>query len=174
MKTDASLLKVSSFDTPLGPLLAISDEKALYLLEFADRRGPEAEMQRFGQKVKATIIPGLTDPICSIKNELSLYFAGTLSTFKTPLFTIGSPFQKSVWEQLRKIPYGSTISYGEQAAAIDKPTAYRAVALANGANQFSIVVPCHRVINTNGELGGYGGGISRKKWLLNHEKKHLT
>lgn len=171
MKTEISTLKASSFETPLGLMLAISDEETLYLLEFADRRGVEVEMQRFGTKTKSTVILGITDPIRSIENELSQYFAGALQEFKTPLFPFGSPFQKKVWEELRKIPYGKTISYGEQAAAIQKPTAYRAVALANGANPFSIVVPCHRVINTNGKLGGYGGGLWRKKWLLDHEKK---
>ena len=84
---------------------------------------------------------------------------------------MGSPFQKIVWEELMRITFGETRSYGDQAAAMGKPTAYRAVANANGANQLAIIIPCHRIINTNGELGGYGGGISRKKWLINHEKQ---
>ena len=84
----------------------------------------------------------------------------------------GSFFQQSVWIELQKIPYGETRSYRDLAIVLQKPTAFRAVALANGANQFAIVIPCHRVIKANGDLCGYGGGIMRKKWLLEHEKKH--
>ena len=101
------------------------------------------------------------------------YFEGKRQDFKTPLFLLGSPFQKRVWEELMKISPGKTRSYAEIAMAIGKPTAYRAVANANGANQLAIVIPCHRVINSNGELGGYGGGIARKKWLIDLEKQEL-
>jgi AraC family transcriptional regulator of adaptative response/methylated-DNA-[protein]-cysteine methyltransferase len=100
-----------------------------------------------------------------------VYFDGNLTEFKTPLFFLGSSFQKQVWEALRKIPFGQTRSYAEMATFIGKPSAFRAVANANGANQLAIVVPCHRVINTNGDLAGYGGGIARKKWLIHHEQK---
>lgn len=166
------ILKASWKDTPLGPMLAISDEKALYLLEFVERRGLEREIERLRLKMKASIIPGITDPLSSIEKELKSYFEGSLKTFKTPYYLFGSPFQKSVWEELLRIPYGETKSYRDQAKAINRETAYRAVANANGANQLAILVPCHRIINHNGELGGYGGGIARKKWLLEHEKKH--
>ncbi len=167
------LLKASWLDTPLGPMIAIADEKDLYLLEFVDRRGLEKEVERLRKKTKSAIIPGHTLPINSIEKELQHYFEGTLAEFKTPLFFLGSPFQKRVWQELKKIPFGNTRSYLEIAIAIGKPTAYRVVAQANGANQFAIIIPCHRVINTNGELGGYGGGLSRKKWLLNHEKQGI-
>jgi len=165
-----NILKASWLDTKLGPMIAIADEDVLYLLEFVDRRGLEREVERLRQRTKSAIIPGTTPPIHSIENELSQYFDGELREFKTPLHFLGSPFQKRVWEELQKIPFGETRSYADIAAAIGKPTAFRAVANANGANQFAIIVPCHRVINTNGELGGYGGGIARKKWLINHEK----
>lgn len=165
------ILKASWLDTPLGPMIAVANEKALYLLEFVDRRGLEREIERLRQKTKAAIIPGRSEPIDSIEQELQLYFKGKLRTFQTSLFLIGSPFQKHVWESLLKIPIGETRSYAEIATAIGKPSAFRAVALANGANQFAIIIPCHRVINTNGELGGYGGGLTRKKWLINHERK---
>jgi AraC family transcriptional regulator of adaptative response/methylated-DNA-[protein]-cysteine methyltransferase len=165
----SNILKSSWLDTRLGPMLAIADEEALYLLEFVDRRGLEREVERLRQKTKSAIIPGYTEPIRSIDSELVQYFDGKLSEFKTPLFFLGSPFQKRVWEQLKKIPHGETRSYSDIAAAIGNPSAYRAVAQANGANQLSIIIPCHRVINSNGELGGYGGGLTRKKWLLNHE-----
>ena len=100
-----------------------------------------------------------------------LYFDGKLTEFKTPLFFLGSPFQQQVWETLQKIPSGETRSYLEIAKAIEKPLACRAVARANGANQLAIVVPCHRVINTNGDWGGYGGGLARKKWLKKKKKQ---
>lgn len=167
------ILKASWLDTPLGPMIAISDEKALYLLEFVDRRGLEREVEKLRKKIKSAIIPGHTPLISSIKNELKKYFDGQLTEFKTPLFLLGSPFQKRVWEELKKIPFGETRSYFEIATNIGQPTAFRAVANANGANQFAIIIPCHRVINANGELGGYGGGLSRKKWLINHEKQGM-
>jgi AraC family transcriptional regulator of adaptative response/methylated-DNA-[protein]-cysteine methyltransferase len=165
------ILKASWLDTKLGPMIAIADENALYLLEFVDRRGLEREVERLRQKTKAAIIPGVTHPIQSIDHELDQYFEGTLRTFKTPLYLLGSPFQKDVWEELRKIPYGETRSYAEISKSLGKPSAFRAVANANGANQIAIVIPCHRVINASGDLGGYGGGIARKKWLINHEKQ---
>lgn len=164
------ILKASWLDTRLGPMIAIADEQALYLLEFIDRRGLEREIERLRRKTKSAVIPGSTPPTDSIERELRDYFEGKLTEFKTPVKLLGSPFQKKVWEQLRKIPPGQTTSYGEIASVIGKPSAYRAVAQANGANQVAIVIPCHRVINSNGDLGGYGGGISRKQWLLDHEK----
>jgi AraC family transcriptional regulator, regulatory protein of adaptative response / methylated-DNA-[protein]-cysteine methyltransferase len=166
----AKILKASWLDTPLGPMIAIGDEDALYLLEFVDRRGLEREIERLRKKTKAAIIPGETKSIRSIENELKNYFEGKLTEFKTPLSLLGSPFQKRVWQELQKIPPGKTRSYSDIAKALNKPTAFRAVAQANGANQIAIVIPCHRVINSNGELGGYGGGISRKQWLIKHEK----
>lgn len=164
-------LKASWLDSPLGPMVAIADDNALYLLEFAERLILEKEIPRLEQRVKTEIIPGRTKPIDSIERELSQYFNGKLTDFQTPLAIIGTPFHKRVWDELKKIPYAETCSYAELAAAIGKPTAYRAVAQANGANRFILIYPCHRVINSNGALGGYGAGIERKKWLLDHEKK---
>ncbi len=166
-----NILKASWLDSPLGPMLAIADDEALYLLEFVERRGLEREIERLRIKTKSAIIPGITDPIKSIEAELKLYFEGKLRNFKTPIHLMGTPFQKLVWEELMRISFGTTRSYGDQAAAIGKPFAYRAVANANGTNQLAIIIPCHRIINTNGELGGYGGGISRKKWLIDHENQ---
>ena len=168
-----TILKASWIDTKLGPMIAIADEASLYLLEFVDRRGLEREVERLRLKTKAAIIPGVTDPIKSIAIELESYFEGKLKEFNTPLHLLGSPFQKLVWEELMRIPYGQTRSYMGQAEAIGKATAYRAVANANGANQLAIVIPCHRIINSNGDLGGYGGGITRKQWLIEHEKQGL-
>lgn len=171
MLEDRHPLKASWLDTRLGPMIAIADEEALYLLEFVDRRGLEREIERLRQKRKSAIIPGTTDPIRSIEHELAQYFDGKLAEFQTPLHVSGSPFQKCVWNQLIKIPPGETRSYSDIAAAIGNPNSFRAVAQANGANQLALVIPCHRVINANGDLGGYGGGITRKQWLLNHENQ---
>jgi AraC family transcriptional regulator of adaptative response/methylated-DNA-[protein]-cysteine methyltransferase len=164
------VLKASWIDTPLGSMLVIADDEVVYLLEFFDQRGLEKEIERF-KKIKLPIIPGKTNPAKQIEVELEGYFSGKIQEFKTAILLMGSPFQKKVWEELQKIPRGETRSYAEIATAIGKPSAFRAVALANGANQFAIVIPCHRVINSNGDLGGYGGGIKRKEWLLKHERK---
>lgn len=173
IKKQAGVLKASWFDTPLGPMVAIASDDALYLLEFVDRRGLEREIERLRQRTKFAIIPGITEPLVLIEQELKDWFDGKLKVFKTPLFLLGSPFQQRVWEELCRIPYGETRSYLEQSRAIHAPSACRAVANANGANQLAIVIPCHRIINSNGELGGYGGGIARKQWLIDHEKQHF-
>lgn len=165
------LLKATWLDTRLGPMIAIAGEEALYLLEFVDRRGLEREVERLRQKASAAIIPGITPPIRSIEEELGRYFEGSLKEFKTPLALLGSPFQKLTWEALKQIPYGETRSYTDIAVRVGQPSAFRAVARANGANQLAIVIPCHRVCQANGDLGGYGGGLARKKWLINHEKQ---
>jgi len=166
------VLKASWLDTQLGPMLAISDDAALYLLEFVERRGLEREIEKLRRQMNAAILPGTTDPIQSITREIQAYFEGTLRAFQTPLHLLGSPFQRLVWEELIRIPYGQTRSYAAQATAMGKATAYRAVANANGANQLAIIIPCHRIINSNGDLGGYGGGVARKQWLIDHEKRY--
>lgn len=163
-------LYLSLFDTQLGQMIAIADEQILYLVEFVDGRGVDREIEKLQDKMQATIISGRTFIIDLIEKEMQYYFDGTLSTFTTPMQLTGSPFQQSVWRELQKIPYGQTISYLELAIRIGNPRACRAVAQANGANQLAIIIPCHRVINANGNLGGYAGGIARKQWLLNNEK----
>ena len=165
-----NILKSAWLDTPLGPMLVISDEQALYLLEFVERRGLEREIEKLRKTTKSAIIPGRTAAIDLIEEELASYFSGKLKVFKTSIHMLGSPFQKMVWQELMRIPYGETRSYLAQAEAIKKPTAFRAVANANGANQLAIIIPCHRIINSNGKLGGYGGGIARKEWLINNEQ----
>ena len=167
-----TILKAAWIETLLGPMCAISDDKELYLLEFVDRRGLEREVERLRIKTKAAIIPGSAPPITRIKEELTSYFAGHLKKFKTPIHMIGSPFQKKVWRELREIEYSHTRSYLAQAKAIGHDHAFRAVANANGANKLAIIVPCHRIINSHGALGGYGGGVARKRWLITHEKQH--
>ena len=154
-------LKADWLDTPLGSMIAMADEKALYVLEFMDRE----------RSTHSAITTGRTEPIDSIAKELRLYFEGKLELFQTPIKMTGSAFQTEVWSKLQQIPLGKTCSYAEIARAIKNPLAVRAVGRANAANLLAIIIPCHRVINANGDLGGYSGGIKRKEWLLNHEKR---
>lgn len=163
-------LKATWLNSELGAITMVADEEYLYVLDFVDHPGSEDEVEDLSKKLKATIIPGRTPIINSIESELMQYFAGKLREFKTPVRLLGTPFQKQVWEALRKIPYGKTRSYLDIARAVHNPTGFRAVAQANGANRLSIIIPCHRVINNNGKLGGYGGGLARKQWLLELEK----
>lgn len=167
------ILYSSLLNTKIGSLLAISDEAAIYLLAFHNHLTIDHTVERLKQKTASLIITEYSKPIASIEAELNLYFQGKLKVFKTPLHLIGTPFQKLVWEALLKIPYGKTPSYLDIAKAINKPSACRAVARANAANLIPIVIPCHRVINSNGDLGGYNGGITRKDFLLKHELNNL-
>lgn len=164
-------LKASWFKTPLGPMIAVADNQSLHLLEFFDRRKLSWIINRL--QMKMLIMPGRTNPIDQVEHELGLYFKGTLNAFQTPLALGGTPFQKQVWNALQQIPFGHTHSYQRVAEKIGNPSAFRAVAQANGANQCAIIVPCHRVINKNNALGGYGAGLVRKEWLIRHEKSCL-
>lgn len=171
-KSEQKLLMAQWIDTPLGPMLAIADDEALYLLEFTERRALEKEIEDLRKKHHAGILPGHTAVLKQIKKELEDYFAGKSLQFKTPLKLTGSDFQQTVWRALMKIPPGETQSYAQLAKTCGNPKGFRAAANANGRNQLAIIIPCHRVINADGELGGYGGGIDRKMWLLNHEKEY--
>ena len=162
----------SLIDTPLGSMLAITDKNFLYFLKFIDQSNLKQEIESLRIKIKATIIPGRTPITDQIEVELQKYFEGSLKDFKTPIYCLGSTFQQLVWSELMRIPYGQTTSYSNQAKSIGKETAYRAVANANAANQIYIVIPCHRIIKNNSKLGGYGGGIHRKQWLIAHERQH--
>lgn len=157
-------------ETKLGSMLVIHDDKYIYLLEFVDRRGLENEILKLRKRLKAVILPERKDIVNTLENELIHYFETGDSNFTTSIKMIGSDFQKNVWSELQKIPSGKTISYKELAMKIGNEKYCRAVARANGTNQISIIIPCHRVINTSGELGGYGGGVGRKKWLLEKEQ----
>jgi AraC family transcriptional regulator of adaptative response/methylated-DNA-[protein]-cysteine methyltransferase len=166
-----TVLKAAWLDTVLGPMLVIADDTHLYLLEFITRRGLEKEVKKL-RACGFAIMPGNTPPIDSIKQELQAYFSGTLTQFQTPYRVFGSPFQQKVWQILCTIPYGETQSYRDQAVSLGNPKAFRAVANANGANQLAIIIPCHRIIASDGTLGGYGGGLAVKQWLLEHEKNY--
>lgn len=165
------ILKTTLIDTKLGSMIAIADEQSLFLLEFVDRRGLEREIEHLRKRLKAAVIPGMNNILKSITVEIGKYFSGKSLNFTTPVHLLGSEFQQQVWQQLQLIPVGETRSYLDIAESIKHPTAYRAVARANGCNQLALIIPCHRVINANGELGGYGGGLNRKSWLLTHEKR---
>ncbi|MCP5322721.1 MAG: methylated-DNA--[protein]-cysteine S-methyltransferase [Candidatus Paracaedibacteraceae bacterium] len=167
-----NILKATWLETPLGPMVAISDDESLYLLEFFDRKGLSAEIEYLVKKKGAHIISATAPPLVSIKEELKAYFNGSLKKFETPFSLRGTDFQKLAWNALTEIPYGETRSYMQQAEAVNRSAAHRAVANANGANQLAIIIPCHRIINANGQLGGYGAGLARKKWLIEHERRH--
>jgi AraC family transcriptional regulator, regulatory protein of adaptative response / methylated-DNA-[protein]-cysteine methyltransferase len=168
--TDPTMLKSSYLTTPLGEMLAIADAQALYFLGFTEQRHLSQALDKLLTYTKAIIHSGHNDIIAMISTELQAYFAGKLKNFNTPLQLTGSPFQQLVWQGMRDIAYGHTRSYLAQSQALGKPNACRAVANANGANPLVIVLPCHRIINSNGGLGGYSGGLMRKKWLLEHEQ----
>lgn len=153
------------FDTPFGSMIAIGDEKTLYLLAFAERCNIEKTIKSF-----SPFKTGQTKPIIQIEEEISFYFKNKDHKFKTPFQIKGSPFETQVWEALQKIPPGSTSSYATLAQAIGKPKAARAVGNALKMNPFAILIPCHRVICSNGDLGGYNGGIDKKQGLLRHEQ----
>jgi AraC family transcriptional regulator of adaptative response/methylated-DNA-[protein]-cysteine methyltransferase len=154
-------------------MYACGTEKGICLLDFTDRRMLETEFNELRRYLNAVILPGENPHFELLKKELNEYFEGTRQNFSVPLVTPGTEFQNTVWEQLRRIPFGQTVSYKYQATAIKRPEAVRAVANANGHNRISIMIPCHRVIGEDGQLTGYGGGLWRKKWLIEHEQKQL-
>ncbi|MEX2444035.1 MAG: methylated-DNA--[protein]-cysteine S-methyltransferase [Alkalispirochaeta sp.] len=167
-----TLVTLTHLETPLGPMLAGATAEGLCLLEFTDRRMLETQLNTVLRRLDAVYLYGDNDVLRWVGSELRAYFDGTLQHFTVPLVMPGTPFQQQVWEHLRTIPYGATRSYAQQALATGRPTAVRAVAAANGRNRIAIVVPCHRVIGSDGTLTGYGGGIARKEWLLNHEQRY--
>jgi methylated-DNA-[protein]-cysteine S-methyltransferase len=146
-------------ESPLGPLALVSNGHALTHLEFEPFR-PTTTM----------CAPGTDHVLDLARRELEAYFAGTLRVFEVPVAPRGTAFQLMAWDALLRIPYGATRSYGEQAKAIGQPAAARAVGLANGRNPIAIIIPCHRVVGSNGSLTGYGGGMARKKMLLELER----
>ncbi len=159
----------SLYQSKLGPIIIGATSKGICLVEFSDRRMLEYQLNTLRKRLGAAIIPGSNKHIEQVTLELDEYFKGTLKNFKTPLVYPGTEFQIKVWNNLMKIPYGKKISYIDLAAKIGLKGASRAVGTANGMNRIGIIIPCHRVVNKNGKLGGYGGGIWRKQWLLDLE-----
>lgn len=158
-------------ETPLGPMVAVADPGSLHLLEFADRRALPTELRKLRAVARGRIGIGRYGPTEQITAELATYFRGERADFQTPLTRHGSAFTKRVWDELQRIPVAETRSYLDIAHAIGQPTATRAVARANGANQLAIVIPCHRVIGADGSLTGYGGGLWRKQKLIDIERQ---
>ena len=158
-------------ETPLGAMLAVADDEGLRLLEFADRRALERELTILRHRLKTNVVPGEHRYLEAIRTQLARYFSGENLAFEIPLAPIGSEFQTRAWNVLRSIPIAETRSYSWMAERLGIPGARRAVGRANGTNMLSIIVPCHRVIRADGTLCGYGGGLWRKKWLLDHERR---
>lgn len=165
------LLLADWIATPLGDMIAVSSRTELHLLEFVERKALRRELDQLQKAVKGDLGIGSAPPTEQIRAELAEFFAGRSARFQTPLAYHGSDFARAVWDQLRQIPAGQTRSYSQIAAEIGRPSATRAVARANGANQIALVVPCHRVIGADGALTGYGGGLWRKQRLLDIERQ---
>lgn len=155
--------------TPLGTMLAIANDEGLCLLEFADRPMLATQLRRIRARFSAPIIGGNHPLLDQVERELEEYFAGERQVFDVPLRIQGTEFQRAAWQALREIPYGTTLSYGEQAHRIGRPDAQRAIGRANGDNCLAIIIPCHRVVRADGTLCGYGGGLWRKKRMLELE-----
>ena len=167
-------MNVERIPTPLGMMIAYASDEALYLLEFMDRRMLEGQMKHVERRFDCILVQGENRTLKQLKRELTAYFSGELEEFTVPLMTAGTPFQEDVWKELLRIPYGTTTSYGALAGKLGRPKAVRAVARANGDNRVSIIIPCHRVIGSDGKLTGYGGGLWRKQRLLDLERNQLS
>jgi AraC family transcriptional regulator of adaptative response/methylated-DNA-[protein]-cysteine methyltransferase len=152
-------------------MVAGATENALCLLEFADRRMLDLQLRRVRKHFSAFFVPAASAILSRLAQELTEYFNGKRRQFTIPLSTPGSEFQQAVWNRLQRIAYGSTISYRDVAADLNMPRAVRAVARANGDNRIAVIIPCHRVIGSDGDLTGYGGGLWRKRRLLELEGK---
>jgi AraC family transcriptional regulator of adaptative response/methylated-DNA-[protein]-cysteine methyltransferase len=166
------IITTKKIETGLGTMIGGAVDDGICLLEFSDRRMLPREYSDLERYFKARIEEGEHPYLEKLTLQLNEYFEGRLKEFSLPLVTPGTEFQKKVWKELMNIPYGTTRSYFEQSIALGKPEAIRAVANANGMNRISIIIPCHRVIGSDGHLTGYGGGLKRKRWLLDHEKNH--
>ena len=172
-----SSIWINRIATPLGSMIMGVSDQGLCLLEFAERRMLDTQLKRLRQRMGRVFLPGDHPLMQQVKNELDAYFDGSLRTFSVPLQAPGTVFQESVWDALCKIPYGETRSYGDIAGQIGQASAVRAVGRANGDNRIAIIIPCHRVVGSDGELTGYGGGLWRKEYLLAMEQAqafHLT
>jgi AraC family transcriptional regulator of adaptative response/methylated-DNA-[protein]-cysteine methyltransferase len=157
-------------ESPVGSLVAGATREGVCLLEFTEPRRLEAQLQAVQKHFSLPVVSGENELLQKLKMELEQYFAGELRSFSVPLIYPGTPFQQKVWQELLSIPYGETRYYEELAESLGKSGGQRAVGHANGLNRIAIVIPCHRVVNKGGSLGGYGGGLWRKKFLLDLER----
>jgi AraC family transcriptional regulator of adaptative response/methylated-DNA-[protein]-cysteine methyltransferase len=168
--TQINCLRARWIETPLGAMLALANQDGLHLLEFVDRHGLEKQITSLRERTGCVIVPGNNSHLDQIGKELKEYFDGVAVRFTVPLMMIGTPFERDVWAMLKTIPPGQTWSYAKLAQGVGRANAVRAVGHANGRNRLALVVPCHRVIRSDGTLCGYAGGVWRKKWLLEHER----
>ncbi|MEZ6241984.1 MAG: methylated-DNA--[protein]-cysteine S-methyltransferase [Phycisphaerales bacterium] len=169
---DAEHLTAAWMTMPLGPMLAVASDAGLCLLEFVDRRSIETQIESVRRRTGLPVVPGEHPVLTQTEQELEAYFAGELKQFTLPLSPQGTDFERAAWDRLLEIPYAEVCSYSRMARDLGRPGAARAVGRANGANRIAIIIPCHRVIRADGSLCGYGGGIDRKQWLLDHERAH--
>ena len=167
---DGDCLRVMLLDTPLGPMLTAAGHEKICQLEFADRRGLEKSYAEMRRRFALPVVPGENAVLQQLRRELQEYFNGTRRAFTVPFALRGTDFQERVWRELQRIPFGRTASYATIARKIGSPAAVRAVARANGTNRLYLLVPCHRVIAKDGTLSGYGGGVWRKRRLLELER----
>ncbi len=165
-----SCIWINRIATPLGSMIMGVSDQGLCLLEFAERRMLDTQLKRLRQKMGRVFLPGDHPLMQQVKSELDDYFDNKLREFTIPIEVPGTEFQESVWQALQLIPYGEMRSYAAIAETIGHPKAVRAVGRANGDNRIAIIIPCHRVIGSDGELTGYGGGLWRKKYLLSLEQ----
>jgi AraC family transcriptional regulator, regulatory protein of adaptative response / methylated-DNA-[protein]-cysteine methyltransferase len=170
----ADRIRLARIETPLGTMVAGASDEALLLLEFTDRRMLEKQFAVVGRRFRLPAFPEECPLFTELRKQLGEYFAGARKSFDLPLAYPGTEFQVRVWDALRGIPFGETRSYGALAAEIGSPEAGRAVGRANGLNRIAILIPCHRVIDASGGLGGYGGGLWRKLRLLENEGKRFS
>ena len=171
---EQNMILMNRVPTPIGPMFICATERGICLLEFVDRPALETELKDLQSLLEARIIAGENEHTRQARRELSEYFEGRRQQFEVAMDLPGTDFQKAAWEALLGLPFGTQSTYARQAQAIGNPKAVRAIGAANGANRVAIMVPCHRVVGTNGQLTGYGGGIQRKRWLLLHEEQHLA
>lgn len=164
------VIDFTRIETDLGTMVACATDKGVCLLEFSDRKGLETELKQLAKYHNANIVQGQNKYFKQLKEELDAYFEGRLKEFNVPLDISGTDFQKQVWQALVEIPYGTTSSYLRQAEVLGKPSSVRAVANANGMNKIAIIIPCHRVVGSDGSLTGYAGGLWRKRKLIDLEK----
>jgi len=174
-KADVLQLSIDRIDTPVGELLLVVDHDGnVRSIDWFDYESRMLRLLRLHYGTNGFKLEPAQNPN-GWRNAITRYFAGDVAAIDViTVQTGGTPFQRSVWHELRKIPCGMPVSYGTLAERIARPTAVRAVGLANGSNPIGIVVPCHRVIGSDGSLTGYGGGLERKRWLLEHERKYAS
>ena len=170
--TKNNFIDITRIETKIGNMYACATELGVCMLEFTDRRALMTELHELMKYFNADIFPSENAQFVLLRRQLNEYFNGERKVFDIKIYSPGTPFQQKVWERLNQIPYGKTISYKSEAQSIGMPESVRAVANANGKNRISILIPCHRVIGEDGSLTGYGGGLNRKRFLIDFEKNN--